>query len=251
MGMIVAIGLTKRFGGQPVLQDLNLSVGQGEMLALCGGNGAGKSTTLACFLGFVAPDAGQALIAGHDIQRDPQAAKAHVGYLPENVMLYGQASGIDNLRYFAELYGRQLDRSAASQLLGRMGLAPGAHDQAVRHYSKGMRQKTGLAIAVAHDAGALFLDEPYSGLDPLAASELTDLLRQLKAEGRALLTVTHDLLHANRAADRIGILGQGRLQTVLRGGTLADAELEQVYLETMRAGKGDSCDTLPSPAVTA
>lgn len=235
--MIEAIGLTKRYDGHLALDALDLRVGPGEVFALFGGNGAGKSTTINLFLGFVPPSAGQALVNGVDMHERPAEARQHLAYVAENVMLYGHVSAKENLKYFAALGGKRLGDAEASAALTKVGLDASAHGRPVRLLSKGMRQKCGLAIAFAKDAPAIFLDEPFSGLDPLAASELQAAIAALKADGRAILMSTHDLFRARQLADAVGIMRKGKMVRRFAGEELATVDLQKVYLETMA---GDS-----------
>jgi ABC-2 type transport system ATP-binding protein len=234
--MIEARGLTKRYGEHLALDGLDLAVAPGEVFALFGGNGAGKSTTVNIFLGFIPPSGGSATIAGHDVAGDGRAAieaKRHLAYVAENVMLYGHASPRENLRYFASLGGMKLAPAEADAALAQVGLDAAAFERPVRLLSKGMRQKCGLAIAFAKRAPALFLDEPFSGLDPLAASELQAAIAGLKADGRAILMCTHDLFRARALADHVGIMRRGKLVRRFGRSELDGLDLERVYLETM------------------
>lgn len=243
--MIQAIALTKRYGNHLALDRLDLSVGPGEIYALFGGNGAGKSTTLNIFLGFIEATSGQALVAGMDVRRRPTEAKRHLAYVSENVMLYGYASARENLQYFSDLAGKRLTKAGAYEALARAGLPEGAFERPVRLFSKGMRQKCGLAIAFAKDARALFLDEPFSGLDPEAASELAATIQGLKAEGRAVLMSTHDLFRARTMADTIGIMRTGRLRRQLGAIEAAKVDIERLYLETMAEREEVPCVIAP------
>jgi ABC-2 type transport system ATP-binding protein len=151
-------------------------------------------------------------------------------------MLYGVMSGIENLRYFSALAtGAELPGDALLALLARVGLDASAADRRVAGYSKGMRQKVGIAIALAKNARALLLDEPTSGLDPQAAHEFSRLLSQARDAGVAILTTTHDLFHAKQAGNRIGIMRAGRLVESLTPGDLSHQDLEALYLRHMAA----------------
>jgi ABC-2 type transport system ATP-binding protein len=239
--MIQANDLTKRYDTHLALDGLNLDVAPGSVLALFGGNGAGKSTTINLFLGFIEPTRGQALVGGVEVAKDPAGAKRRLAYVAENVMLYGHASARENLQYFAELAGRRLSIKEAHGMLEAAGLDPAAHERQVRSFSKGMRQKCGLAIAFAKDAEALFLDEPFSGLDPLSASELAETIRRVKGEGRAVLMSTHDLFRARAIADTLGIMRRGKLVKHLTAAEAAAVDLERLYVETMTEPQGASC----------
>ncbi|GBC83280.1 putative ABC transporter ATP-binding protein YbhF [bacterium HR10] len=231
--MIEAINLTKRYeDGTLALDGLTLKVNPGEIYCLLGENGAGKTTTINLFLNFIEPTAGRALINGIDVTRDPLEAKKYVAYLPENVMLYGNFTARQNLDFFAKLGGRRdLRREDYYRVMREIGLPEKAFEQKVKAFSKGMRQKLGLAICMIKQAPAMLLDEPTAGLDPASAAELLHLLRRLREQGRAILMSTHDIFRTKEIADRVGILKQGRLVVELTARELAHENLERLYLE--------------------
>lgn len=231
--MLQAIALTKTFGGHTALHALDLSVAKGEIFCLLGPNGAGKTTTISCFLGFQAPTSGQALVNGIPVFRQPQEARRHLAYIPETVTLYPYLSGLENLTFFHSLTGEQLSRETAIGLLLDAGLQESALHRPVQGYSKGMRQKVGIAIATAKNAGALLLDEPTSGLDPSASNEFSALLRRFSQEGRAVLMATHDIYRAKEVATRIGIMRDGHLLTVMDAAATDHYTLENSYMEYM------------------
>jgi ABC-2 type transport system ATP-binding protein len=233
--MLQAIALTRQFGQHTALHALELAVGKGEIFCLLGPNGAGKTTTINCFLGFLRPSSGQALVNGIDATRQRREARRHIAYIPETVMLYPYLSGLENLQFFTALTGREFPADHYIRLLLDTGLAEQAIHRRVQTYSKGMRQKVGIAIAIAKDAGALLLDEPTSGLDPRASHEFSALLRRFSQEGRAVLMATHDLYHAREVATRIGIMKEGRLLTTMEAREIDHYTLEQVYMEHMNA----------------
>lgn len=225
-----ARGLTKRFGRQTALDSLDLAIHAGEVYALLGPNGAGKTTTINLFLGFLAPDSGSALVDGLDVQAEPLETKRRLAYLPEQVALYPALSGRENLKYFAALAGHDLDDSALAGFLDRAGLQREAHDRRAGTYSKGMRQKVGVALALAKGAQALLLDEPTSGLDPSASVEFSDLVQRLADNGAAVLMATHDLFRVKDTATRVGVLVDGRLRDEIASEALAVTDLEALYL---------------------
>lgn len=198
-------------GGVRVLDRLSLSVAAGETYALLGGNGSGKSTTLSTLLGLLRPDGGHINVAGANPATAPEAARRLIAYLPENVALYEQLSAYENIAYFMALAGAEPDRTRMDEALDAAGLQPEARERRVGSYSKGMRQKVAIAMAVLRDVPALLLDEPTSGLDPRATADFNQLVTRLKQRGTAILMVTHDLLGAADCADRIGFLAQGRI----------------------------------------
>jgi ABC-2 type transport system ATP-binding protein len=232
--MLSAEKLVKRYGAAIALQELDLRVGAGDIYCLLGANGAGKTTTLNLLLGFIKPDGGRASVDGIDPAADPDAARARLAYIPEQVSLYPLLSGRENLEYFATLAGRTLSREEADALFTRAGLDVKAADARVGTYSKGMRQKVGIAIALAKNAKALLLDEPLSGLDPHAANEFCTQVRQLRESGVAVLMATHDLFRARELGGRIGIMKRGRLVDEREAGSLSAGELEKVYLAHMQ-----------------
>lgn len=197
--------------GQTVLNDISFSVAAGQIYALLGGNGAGKSTTLLTFLGFLSPSAGSVLVNGTSVHDDVQAARRVAAYLPEAATLYEHLTAYENLKYFLSLAGVSADTSAMDAALDRVSLQPDARTKRLGTYSKGMRQKVAIALALLRDTPVLLLDEPTSGLDPLAIDEFNALVRSLADEGRAILMVTHDVYGACQVADRIGLLRQGSL----------------------------------------
>ncbi|WP_457798443.1 ABC transporter ATP-binding protein [Methylocystis sp. S23] len=236
--MLEARDLSKRYEGAaaPALNRLNLSVGASEVFCLLGPNGAGKTTTVNLFLGFVEPTEGRALVCGIDAAKDPLGARAKLAYIPETVMLYGALTGLENLAYFTEVSGAPTPSAELLPLLRAAGLPEEAATRPVRLYSKGMRQKVGVAIALARRAQALVLDEPTSGLDPLAANEFAALVDNLRREGMAILMVTHDLFLAKQCGTRIGIMAGGRLATVFGAHDVDHLGLERAYLDLFKTG---------------
>ncbi|GAB4357584.1 MAG: ABC transporter ATP-binding protein [Bryobacter sp.] len=232
--MLEALGLSKSYGAHRALDNLNLRVEPGEVYCLLGANGAGKTTTINLFLNFTAPSAGTAKIKGLDVTENPLESKKHVAYIPETVMLYRNLTGLENLEYFTALAGAAAYSEADLRgFLRKAGLPQAAEDQRVGGYSKGMRQKVGIAIAMAKRASALLLDEPTSGLDPKASNEFSELLKQLSGEGVAVLMATHDLFRAKECGTRVGIMKRGQLVASLSTSEIGHADLERLYLEHM------------------
>lgn len=233
--LLEAQKLRKCYGQTVALDGLDLSVGSGEVVALLGGNGAGKSTTLGLFLGFIKPTSGSATVAGHSVTTHPEQARACLGYLPEVVHLYPVFTGMETLSYFNDAAGRPpLTRDAAKAALAQVGLEDKAHDRRVAEYSKGMRQKLGLAISLAKNASALLLDEPLSGLDPNAANDLVGLVRSIAEQGTSVLMVTHDIFRAQQMADRIGIMKRGHLVDVVDAKQMNASDIEALYVHHLR-----------------
>ena len=223
----------KDFGDRHALDELSIAIAPGEVYALLGPNGAGKTTTLNLILGFLQPEAGRIEVAGIDVGRDPLGARAKIAYLPETVMLHPSLSAIENLTYFALLGGRRIDAAQARDLLSEAGLQPEAHARRAAGFSKGMRQKVGLAIALAKNAQLLLLDEPTSGLDASAANDLSQGVRAAAQRGIAVLMATHDLYRVKDVAHRLGILRAGRLLAQRLTAELSAAQIEALYLELL------------------
>jgi ABC-2 type transport system ATP-binding protein len=197
--------------GKEVLKGISFSVASGEVFALLGGNGAGKSTTLLTFLGFIEPIGGSMKIDGIDVREDLTSARRSIAYLPEAATLYEHLNAYENLSYFLDLAGTQFEASDLEDALEKVSLANEARKQPLKSYSKGMRQKVAIALAMLRDTQILLLDEPTSGLDPVAIDEFHKLVRSLADEGKIVLMVTHDVYGACQVADRVGLLRHGKL----------------------------------------
>jgi ABC-2 type transport system ATP-binding protein len=233
--MIQIESLHKRYGTHDALRGLSLSLRNGEVYGLLGPNGAGKSTTIRILLGFEPFESGTVLVAGHDMRTHADAARSRTGYIPENVELYPFLTGIENLDHFTRLGGSALDKAELREVLLRCGLEADHHSRRLSTYSKGMRQKVGIAIALARKANVLLLDEPASGLDPAASRELGVLLRELANGGTTVLMASHDLFRVRETCDRVGILQHGRIVREMEAAHIDAASLEQAYLEHINA----------------
>jgi len=232
--MLQAIGLSKSYNGTQALDSLDLSIEPGQVFCLLGANGAGKTTTINLFLNFIDASAGQALVDGMNVAEHSLETKKRLAYIPEQVMLYRHLTGLENLEYFTALAGHaEYSKGDLKRFLVDAGLPDEAVDRRVSGYSKGMRQKVGIAIAVAKKARALLLDEPTSGLDPKASNEFSALLERLSGEGVAILMATHDLFRAKETGTHVGIMKQGRLVARLTTEEIGHADLERLYLEHM------------------
>jgi ABC-2 type transport system ATP-binding protein len=236
--MIEARNLSKRYEDNALALDaLNFKINPGEIYCLLGANGAGKTTTINLFLAFIEPTSGQALMNGIDVAMNPLEAKKHVAYLPENVMLYGNFTARQNLDYFAKLSGiRNFTKDDYYRVMREVGLPEKGFEQRIKEFSKGMRQKLGIAIAIIKDAPALFLDEPTSGLDPKAGAEFLEILMDLRSREKAILMSTHDIFRARDIADRVGIMKEGRKVMERSSEELKYENLERMYLDYMRGG---------------
>ncbi len=233
--MLEAINLSKKYGEHKALIGLNLSVAPGEVFCLLGANGAGKTTTINLFMSFIKPTAGYIKVNDLEVNAQPQDTKKHLAYIPENLNLYSNLTGLENLQFFAGLGGEKPDKPSAEQLLQSVGLQSDAIHKRVAQYSKGMRQKVGIAIAKAKQADNLLLDEPTSGLDPQASNDFAQLLRDMGQNNVAILMATHDLFRAKESGTHIGIMKAGRLIHSLNSDEVTLTELEHLYLETMKS----------------
>lgn len=234
--MIELEDVVKEYGSHRALDGLRLSVEKGRVYGLLGPNGAGKSTTIHLVTGLIRPTSGRITVGGIDAVANPRQARELLAYVPESVALYPHLSGIENLQLFSRLAGRRLDAGQSRSCLERAGLEADAHSKRIDTYSKGMRQKVGLAIALAKEARALVLDEPSSGLDPSASHELALAVRDLASDGVAVLMATHDLFRARETCDTVGLLVKGSLRAQWAASEVKDRDLEAAYLDVVTAG---------------
>ena len=212
-GMAVSLrGVTKHYGALHAVDGVDLDIARGEIFGLIGHNGAGKSTLFKMMLGLVPATSGEILVGGASVRgRGFRAARRHLGYLPENVVLYDNLNGLETLRFFAKLKGAPL--AQCQPALERVGLAH-AGKRPVREYSKGMRQRLGFAQALLGAPQVLFLDEPTSGLDPQAIRDFYATLRGLQAEGVTIIITSHILAELQERVGRLAILSAGKVQAV-------------------------------------
>jgi len=235
--MLELVNLSKRFeDGTLAVDDVSLKVVPGEIFVLLGANGAGKTTTINLILGFTEPTQGDALINGVSISKDPLEAKRYVAFVSENVMVYGNFTARQNLEFFTKLGGRKKvsDEEYEGALL-RVGLSKEDHRRGVKGFSKGMRQRLGIAIAIMKNAKVILLDEPTSGLDPEGGREFIEILRSLKEEDKAILMTSHDIFRSKQIADRVGIMNRGRIIRIIPRDDFEKANLEELYFKYVEA----------------
>ena len=235
--VIEAKGLTKRYGAGYAVSGVTFDVSAGEIFGLLGPNGAGKTTTILMLLGLSDISAGQARVFGYDPMRNPLAVKRLVGYLPDSVGFYDNISAVDNLHYTGRLMGLDVTERAKriADALARVGLSAVA-DKKVGTFSRGMRQRLGLAEIVMKQARVAILDEPTNGLDPQASAELLDLIRSLKEQGVSILLSSHLLDRVQSVCDRLALFNAGRIvlmgtvselgRQVLGGGYAVEVEAD-------------------------
>lgn len=233
MPVLQALELGKLYNGTVALSQLNLSINQGEIFCLLGQNGAGKTTTINLFLGFIEASHGKALINDVEVKPNDAVTKKMIAYIPEVVQLYGNLTGLENLHFFSRLAGFKYSNEMLTAFLTKAGLQTAAHQKKLSTFSKGMRQKVGIAIALAKNASVIFMDEPTSGLDPKATAEFTNICKELAADGKTIFMATHDIFNAVNVGTRIGIMKQGTLVHTVSSINITAGQLQQLYLETI------------------
>ncbi|MBI1350074.1 MAG: ATP-binding cassette domain-containing protein [Actinomycetales bacterium] len=233
-------GLTKTYGDIEAVIDLDLEVSQGQVFGLLGHNGAGKTTTVTMLTTLLEPTSGAIEVAGADALRSPDEVRRALGYLPENVQFYDNLTAMENLRFFAHLSGVQRPDDRIREVLAYLDFT-GFEDRRLGAFSKGMRQRIGIAQAILHSPAVLFLDEPTSGLDPEGVHQLREVIVGLNRDlGMTIFMNTHLLSEVTKTCTSIGILRQGRLvfQDTLeatRASFPDNASLEDIYLSFVPA----------------
>ena len=249
--MIRLEGLTKRYGSFTAVHPLDLEVRSGELFGFLGPNGAGKTTTIRMLTGVLRPSGGRALIGGHDVAREPEAAKRFLGYIPDRPFLYEKLTGSEFLRFVTGLWGQdgEVAERRADELLELFELTQWK-DTLVESYSHGMRQKLLISSALVHGPRLIVVDEPMVGLDPRAARMIKDLLRTFARQGGTVFLSTHTLEVAETLCDRIAIIQQGAIRAM---GTMSElrqqaeagaAGLEEIFLKL--TGGADVADLIAS-----
>ena len=235
--MIELKSLTKKYGDYTAVDDLNLSVQKGEIFGFIGPNGAGKTTTIKMIGGILAPSAGTVKITGIDIQQEPEKAKGKIGFIPDRPYLYEKLTGLEFLKFTADLYGVPDDifSQKAQQNLEMFSLADWS-DELIESYSHGMKQRLIMSAALLHDPEVIIVDEPMVGLDPMAILMVKDLFQRLAQKGVTVFMSTHTLAVAEDICERIGVINKGQLiasgttADLQREANITDADLEQVFM---------------------
>ncbi len=236
--MIEVSGLTKHYPGGDGVRGLTFSIRAGELFVFLGPNGAGKSSTIKMLTGLMPPTSGVAIVANHNVSKDPISLKREIGYMAERPFLYEKLTGLEFLRFMADIYGvpRKTRDERADSLMAIFELADAAN-LLIEAYSQGMRQKIALSGVLIHEPKVLFLDEPTNGLDPRSARTVKDVLREICDRGATVFMTTHVLEIAQEMCDRVGILNEGRLIAVgtvdelRRTLNMPDASLEDLFLK--------------------
>lgn len=231
--MYQAINLCKSYNGHLALNNLNLQVNKGEVCCLLGQNGAGKTTTINLSLDFIKPTSGKVLIDNVEVAKNSKVTREKTAYIPEVVMLYSDLTALENLNYFSKLAGFSYTQEELSAYLLETNLQEEAHTKRVGTFSKGMRQKVGIAIAVSKHADLILMDEPTSGLDPRATDEFSRIVKQLASQGKSVIIATHDIFNAVNVSTDIGIMKAGELLHVVKANAITPDALQKLYLETI------------------
>ncbi len=244
--IVVAQGLTKRFGAFTAVDRLDLSVAKGEVVGFIGPNGAGKSTTIRMLCGLLRPSAGRATVAGFDVGRRPEAVREHIGYMSQKFSLYGDLTVRENLRFFSGLYRvRRHDLEARMQMAIDMAGLKGREDALVRTLAGGWKQRLALGCAILHRPPVLFLDEPTSGVEPEARRRFWDLIHHLASDGVTILVSTHYMEEAEYC-NRIALINTGKLVAIGSPGELRRRELGGTLYEFECAALGAALVALRS-----
>jgi len=230
--MLQAIKLNKTYNDKIALKDLNLTVAPGEIFCLLGQNGAGKTTTINIFLGVLEPTSGKALIDDISVTNNKKI-RSSIAYIPESVQLYDNLSGVENLDFFSRLAGFKYSSEELKSYLQQANLQEEAYTSKLSSYSKGMRQKVGIAIALAKNASYILMDEPTSGLDPKASVEFAKTCKQLAKKGVGIFMATHDIFNAVNIGSRIGIMKEGTLIHTTDTAHITAQELQDLYIKTI------------------
>jgi ABC-2 type transport system ATP-binding protein len=235
--MILLENISKRYGDTHAVRSLDLQVPPGELFGFLGPNGAGKTTTIRIIGGLIAPTTGRVFIDGIDMQREPERAKRCIGLIPDRPFLYEKLSGLEFMRFTADLYGVSGDNlvQRAERLLDFFGLLERSNEL-IESYSHGMKQRLIMASSLLHEPPLIVVDEPMVGLDPKGIKMVRELFRELVSGGTTIFMSTHTLKLAEDVCDRIGIINKGRLVAtgsiaeLKQAARVGDADLEEAFL---------------------
>jgi len=230
--MLQAKKLCKRFNDKFAIKDLSFTVASGEVFCLLGQNGAGKTTTINIFLGLLEPTSGEASINDTSVINN-KYSRSDIAYIPETVQLYGNLSSLENLDFFSRLAGFNYKKEELKGFLKQVNLQEDAYHKKLSTYSKGMRQKVGIAVALAKNTSFILMDEPTSGLDPKASVEFAKICKDLSANGVGIFMATHDIFNAVNIGSRIGIMKEGTIVHTTDTANITAQELQDLYIKTI------------------
>jgi len=229
---IIAEGVTKSFGNLHALKGVDLKVKRGEFLTLFGPNGAGKTTLIKLLATLTRPTSGKVTVANHDLRKEPDKVRGLIGVISHDPYLYENLSAMENIRFFASLYGVSDAEKRSIGVIKQVGLESRMHDL-VRTFSRGMKQRLAVARAIVHAPRILLLDEPYTGLDQHGGRIFGEMLKWLKAEKRTIVMTTHNLSEGLEISDRVAILSGGRIIYESDAGGVELARFKEIYFETV------------------
>ena len=225
--------LTKKFGREYALNNLDLHIDRGKFITILGPNGAGKSTLLRILATLAKPTSGHVFVNGQDLTRNSATIRANIGILPHQVLLYGRLTAYENLHLFGRLYGIPSIETRVAECLSIMGISHLRHEL-TQTLSRGMQQRLAIARAILHDPNILLLDEPYTGLDQAAVQHLDDLLHTLHAQGKTILMTTHAIDRLDNLAADILILAQGRMVLSASRAQIQGTDIKTLYENSLR-----------------
>ncbi|MGE5443484.1 MAG: ABC transporter ATP-binding protein [Ignavibacteriales bacterium] len=227
---IIAEGITKSFGNIQALTGIDLRVKKGEFLTVFGPNGAGKTTLIKLLSTLTKPTSGKLIIANHDMKREPDKVRSLIGVISHDPYLYGNLSALENIKFFASLYGVSQAEEKAIEVIKQVRLGNRMHDL-VRTFSRGMQQRLAVARAVIHEPRILLLDEPYTGLDQHGGRIFGDLLKWLKSQNRTIIMTTHNLPEGLEISDRVAILDKGKIIYESEVGGFEITRFKEIYFD--------------------
>jgi heme ABC exporter ATP-binding subunit CcmA len=228
--VIIAESVTKSFGNIQALRGVDLKVKKGEFLTVFGPNGAGKTTLIKLLATLTKPTSGKVIIVNHDIKKEPDKVRGLIGVISHDPYLYENLSAIENLRFFAYLYGVSKVQGRTLEVIRQVGLESRMHDL-VRTFSHGMKQRLAVARAIVHEPKILLLDEPYSGLDQHGSRVFGELLKLLKAQSRTIVMTTHNISEGLEMSHRIAILSAGRIAYENETSKVEPTRFKEIYFE--------------------
>lgn len=232
-GNVIAENVTKSFGNIQALSGVDLRVKSGEFLTIFGPNGAGKTTLIKLLSTLTKPTSGKLIIANHDIKKDPDKVRGLIGVISHDPYLYGSLSALENIKFFASLYGIPHAKEKVIDVIKQVGLESRMHDL-VRTFSRGMQQRLAVARAIIHEPKILLLDEPYTGLDQHGGRIFRDLLKWLKSHNRTIIMTTHDLPEGLEFSNRVAILDRGKIVYEGDTGGVEITRFKEIYFEKIK-----------------